>query len=441
MKIEIKIPEVGESVQEGLLSQWYRQNGDRVRKGDILLLLETDKVTVEVAAEADGVLEILVREGETVSIGAVVGTIETDAEREKEVESAAAKVREGDASAKKPESPPPAFEPAGGRQPSVAPADRPIVSTSVRKLAEERGLDVSKIKPTGPGGRITRGDLIQYLEEAPDLVPRAVPSREMPGEARPAEEDAGGREPVARRAIEPSAGKIEEAVVRKPMSPIRQRIAERLLDARRNTAMLTTFNEIDMSRVQALRSQLRQAFQEKYGISLGIMSFFIKATVAALKEFPEVNAFIEGKDIVYHNYCHIGVAVGAERGLVVPVIRHAERLSFAEIERSISEFVRKIKENRLTISDLEGGTFSISNGGIYGSLMSTPILNTPQSGILGMHRIEDRPVAVEGQVVIRPMMYVALSYDHRIIDGREAVTFLRRIKECVENPERIMLEI
>ena len=232
-----------------------------------------------------------------------------------------------------------------------------------------------------------------------------------------------------------------EETIRKPMSPIRQRIAARLLDARQNTAMLTTFNEIDMSRVQALRKQFGEQFRQKHGIRLGLMSFFIKASVAALKEMPEVNAFIEGNEIVYHNYYHIGVAIGAERGLVVPVIRNADRLGFAALERAIADFAKKVEENKLDISDLEGGTFTITNGGVFGSLLSTPILNPPQSAILGMHKIEDRPVVVAGQIVIRPMMYVALSYDHRIIDGREAVTFLRRIKDFVENPDRIMMEI
>jgi 2-oxoglutarate dehydrogenase E2 component (dihydrolipoamide succinyltransferase) len=233
----------------------------------------------------------------------------------------------------------------------------------------------------------------------------------------------------------------EEGVTRKPMSPIRQRIASHLLNAKQNTAMLTTFNDVDMTRVLALRAQFKESFKEKYGISLGMMSFFIKACVEALKEFPEVNAYIDDKDIVYHHYYHIGVAIGSEKGLVVPVIRHADKLNFAELEQAIVDFVNKIKENRLELSDLEGGTFTISNGGVFGSLLSTPILNMPQSGILGMHRIEKRPVALEDQMVIRPMMYLALSYDHRIIDGREAVTFLKRIKECIENPERIMMEI
>ena len=255
--------------------------------------------------------------------------------------------------------------------------------------------------------------------------------------------DAGMEKAADLRAAVPAkaASLAAEDVVRKPMSPIRRRIASRLLEARRNTAMLTTFNEIDMTRTMALRTQFKEAFKEKHGISLGFMSFFIKATIEALKEFPEVNAFIEGEDIVYHNYFHIGIAVGTGKGLVVPVIRNADRLSFAQLEQAIVDFVDKIKTNRLGLADLEGGTFTITNGGVFGSLMSTPILNTPQSGILGMHKIEKRPVVLDDKITIRPMMYVALSYDHRIVDGREAVKSLVRIKECIENPERIMMEI
>jgi 2-oxoglutarate dehydrogenase E2 component (dihydrolipoamide succinyltransferase) len=281
--------------------------------------------------------------------------------------------------------------------------------------------------PTGPGGRITEGDVLLFLEQhAPEKPAARAPKRESPP-AVPAPEE--GPYPA------------REETIRKPMSPIRQRIAARLLDARQNTAMLTTFNEIDMSRVQDFRKRFGEEFRQKHGIRLGLMSFFLKASVAALKQMPEVNAFIEGKDIVYHNYYHIGVAIGAQRGLVVPVIRNAERLGFAALERAIADFAKKVEENRFDISDLEGGTFTITNGGVFGSLLSTPILNPPQSAILGMHKMEDRPVVVAGQIVIRPMMYVALSYDHRIIDGREAVTFLRSIKDFVENPERIMMEI
>lgn len=297
------------------------------------------------------------------------------------------------------------------------PSPKPVISPSIRALAEEKGVDLSAVAPSGPGGRITQGDVLLHLEKT-GAVPAAPPAGKAVAAAAPAEE-----------------------TVRKPMSPIRQRIAARLLEARRNTAMLTTFNEIDMSRTQALRKSLGEDFSKKYGTRLGLMSFFVKATVAALKEMPVVNAFIDGNEIVYHNYYHIGMAIGAQRGLVVPVIRDADRLGFAAVERAISDFAEKVRDNKLDISDLEGGTFTITNGGVFGSLMSTPILNPPQSAILGLHKIEDRPVAVAGQVVVRPMMYVALSYDHRIIDGREAVTFLRRIKEFVENPERILMEI
>jgi 2-oxoglutarate dehydrogenase E2 component (dihydrolipoamide succinyltransferase) len=303
----------------------------------------------------------------------------------------------------------------------------------VRRLIVEKNLDPAQITGTGPAGRITKGDVVLFLEglQVPAAAPAQVPGDdtvEKPGETPP--------QPPAEA---PKAG--EEGVTRKPMSPIRQRIASHLLNAKQNTAMLTTFNDVDMTRVLALRAQFKESFKEKYGISLGMMSFFIKACVEALKEFPEVNAYIDDKDIVYHHYYHIGVAIGSEKGLVVPVIRHADKLNFAELEQAIVDFVNKIKENRLELSDLEGGTFTISNGGVFGSLLSTPILNMPQSGILGMHRIEKRPVALEDQMVIRPMMYLALSYDHRIIDGREAVTFLKRIKDCTENPERIMMEI
>ncbi|MGA2226483.1 MAG: dihydrolipoyllysine-residue succinyltransferase, partial [Syntrophobacteraceae bacterium] len=325
-------------------------------------------------------------------------------------------------------SPPPREEEAvapGAKEPAPS---KPIISSSVRALAEDKRVDLSAVAPTGPGGRITEGDVLLYVEQhAPAKPAEEAPGREYP-RAVPAPEE--GEYPPGR-----------EDTFRKPMSPIRQRIAARLLEARRSTAMLTTFNEIDMSRVQALRKQFGEGFRQKHGIRLGLMSFFIKASVSALKEMPEVNAFIEGNEIVYHNYYHIGVAIGAERGLVVPVIRDAGRLGFAALEQAIADFAKKVEDNGIDISDLAGGTFTITNGGVFGSLLSTPILNPPQSAILGMHKIEDRPVVVDGQIVIRPMMYVALSYDHRLIDGREAVTFLRRIKDFVENPERIMMEI
>jgi 2-oxoglutarate dehydrogenase E2 component (dihydrolipoamide succinyltransferase) len=298
-------------------------------------------------------------------------------------------------------------------------------------LVAEKNLDISAVTGTGPGNRITKGDVLLYLEQAKAPIQFPEPAPPQPRK-QPVPETEISSTPV------PPAG---EEISRKPMTPIRQRIASRLVQAKQNTAMLTTFNEIDMTRTMDIRAQFKESFREKYGVSLGFMSFFIKACVDALKEFPEINAFIDGKEIVYHHYHHIGVAISADRGLVVPVIRNAENLSFAQLEQAIVDFVDRIKNNRLELADLEGGTFTISNGGVFGSLLSTPILNMPQSGILGMHKIEKRPVVVDNEIKIRPMMYVALSYDHRIVDGREAVTFLVRIKENIENPERIMMEI
>jgi 2-oxoglutarate dehydrogenase E2 component (dihydrolipoamide succinyltransferase) len=493
MTVEIKVPSVGESVTEALLAQWFKSDGDTVKKDEPLFVIETDKVTLEVVAEAAGVLSIKVQEGETVAIGAVIGSIDTAAAPKPAAAPEAPEIRETQPQAAPPEKPqepspeapappspeapappspeapaPPAPETPAPPSPvtpaplateaptplateAPAPPDpeppppQPIsaparpsfgsedLAPSVRRLIAEKNLDPSQITGTGPAGRLTKGDVVLFLEglQVPTAPPAPAPDDESvqkPVEAPP-------QPPI--ETIQPG----EERITRKPMSPIRQRIASHLLAAKQNTAMLTTFNDIDMTRVQLLRAQFKDSFKEKYGISLGIMSFFIKACVEALKEFPEVNADIDDKDIVYHHYYHIGVAIGAEKGLVVPVIRHADQLNFAELEQAIVDFVNKVKENRLELADLEGGTFTISNGGIFGSLLSTPILNMPQSGILGMHRIEKRPVVIDDQVVVRPMMYVALSYDHRIIDGREAVTFLKRIKECIENPERIMMEI
>jgi len=452
MKMDVKIPEVGESVQEAVLAQWFKQDGEKVSKDEILFVIETDKVTLEIAAEADGILHIAVGEGETVAIGTVVATIEVSAEAERPTEEAAKEEPSKDEKPSKERAAPesehkePTPKPEPLEQAEQEP-ERPL-SPAVRRLVAESQVDVSQLTGTGPGGRITKGDVLLHLEQT-GPAERTPAKREAP-ESTKAFGEEGAKVAVGRKAPAPGREALaeskaevtgEERISRKAMSPIRQRIAERLLTARQNTAMLTTFNEIDMSRLQAIRAHFKESFKAKYGVSLGLMSFFVKASVVALKEISEVNAFIEGKDVIYHHYYHIGIAVGAERGLVVPVIRHADRLGFAEIERDILDYVQKVKENRLELADLEGGTFTISNGGIYGSLLSTPILNSPQSGILGMHKIEDRPVVVDGQIVIRPMMYVALSYDHRIVDGREAVTFLKRIKECIENPERIMMEI
>ena len=425
MSIDIKIPSVGESVQEAVLAEWFKKDGDTVQKDEALLVIETDKVTLEVVAEAGGVLKILIENGETVAIGAIVGRIETDG-----VAAKTAVPKPAPASSTPPETktderekepPIPAPEPKGKETPLLkSTMDDIALSPSVRRLVAEKNLDVSKISGTGPGNRISKGDVLLYLEEAPAGIPEEIAA------------------PVCE---EPSVDQVSEEVKRVKMSPIRKRIAERLLESKQNTAMLTTFNEIDMHQAMAMRAQYKEAFKKKHDVSLGFMSFFIKACVEALKEIPEINAFVDGSDFVYHSYQHIGVAIGSDRGLVVPVIRHAERLSFAGIEKAIIAYVGKIKENRLELADLEGGTFTVSNGGVYGSLLSTPILNTPQSGILGMHKIEKRPVVVDDEIVVRPMMYVALSYDHRIVDGKGAVTFLKRVKEFVENPERIVLEV
>lgn len=437
MLVEIKVPSVGESVTEAVLAEWFKKDGDPVRKGEALYVIETDKVTLEVEAEADGVLKISVIEGETVAIGAVVGTIdtavETDAasgsepDQQAAAPAAAAQLPETVA-VETPAPPPVSEEPPIKAEPIKLESEKVgampeevILSPSVRRLVKEKGLDVRSVSGTGPGGRITKGDVVLYLETG-EAAEAAPVSKELAG-------------PVAEAQLP-----VDETS-RKPMTPIRQRIAARLLEARQNTAMLTTFNDIDMSQVMSIRSKYKEIFQKKYDVSLGFMSFFIKASVEALKETPEINAFIDGKDIIYNHRYHIGVAIGTGRGLVVPVIRNAETLGMAQMEKAIVDYVNKIKANRLDLTDLEGGTFTITNGGVFGSLLSTPILNTPQSGILGMHRIEKRPVVVDEEIVVRPMMYVALSYDHRIVDGREAVTFLRRIKEYIENPERMLMEI
>jgi 2-oxoglutarate dehydrogenase E2 component (dihydrolipoamide succinyltransferase) len=453
MLIEIKVPSVGESVTEALLAQWFKPEGDLVKKDEPLFVLETDKVTLEVVAEGDGVLSIKVPEGETVAIGAVVGTLDTDAAAQPEDKPGEDIEKTKAASTSEALKTPP--EPELAPESSSAEPDtktvEPMVTQgehttqasglprdddakfapSVRRLMAEKNLDPANISGTGPGGRITKSDVVLYLESgsAPTAPAVSAQATTVEGKSTPTE------------ILPEKSSAAEEITSRKPMSQIRQRIASRLLEAKHSTAMLTTFNEIDMANVISIRRQYKEVFNQKYGVGLGFMSFFTKACIEALKEFPQINAFVDGKDIIEHHYYHIGVAIGSERGLVVPVIRHADMLSFAELELAIVDFVKKINKNRLQLSDLEGGTFTISNGGVYGSLLSTPILNTPQSAILGMHKIEKRPVVIDDQVAIRPMMYVALSYDHRIVDGREAVTFLKRIKECVENPERIMMEI
>ncbi len=439
MVIEIKIPGVGESVREAVLAQWLKNDGDAVKKDEPILVIETDKVSLEVTAEADGVLHIQVPAGTTVPIGTVVATLAVA----ESAESVAVTPLPASPKASEPPTPVPSasissVQPSSDSLPTAPAADAPPpppafspatqLSPAVRRLVHEKGVDIAAVTGTGPGGRITKGDVLLHLEALP---------------AMPAGPAAGTPLQAAMTMPLPGANHDngDEPTIRKTQTPIRQRIAERLVQAKQQTAMLTTFNEIDMSRVMAVRTRFKEAFQQKHEVSLGFMGFFIKAGIAALKEFPEINAFIDAKDIVYHQYYHVGIAIGSERGLVVPVLRHADRMGFADLEKAIASAVARIASGKLGLSELEGGTFTISNGGVYGSLLSTPILNPPQSAILGMHKIEKRPVVIDDAIVIRPMMYVALSYDHRIVDGRGAVSFLKRIKECIEEPERLMMEI
>jgi 2-oxoglutarate dehydrogenase E2 component (dihydrolipoamide succinyltransferase) len=410
--MEIRIPSVGESVVEAMVSKWHKKDGETVAQDDLLCEIETDKITIEVNAEMAGILSIQVQEGETVAIGSVIGVIkEGKSESEGKKNNRSKETGGKRTSVEKAEKEKPVLKKEEWTRSEMLP-----VSPAARKLAEEIGVHLNAVRGTGKGGRIMVDDLWKSMEK--------------------------DKEPANRESSKSDEGLPQnnnKPITRTPMTPIRRRIAEHLLAARQRTAMLTTFNEADMGRTGELRSRHRESFQKKHGISPGLMPFFVKACVESLKEFPQVNAFIEGTDIVYHHYYDIGIAIGAEKGLVVPVLRNADQLSFAGIDQAIKAFVEKVKTNRLELSDLQGGTFTISNGGVYGSLLSTPILNPPQSGVLGMHAIQERPVARDGKIIIRPMMYLAFTYDHQIIDGREAVGFLRRIKEYVEEPEELFL--
>jgi 2-oxoglutarate dehydrogenase E2 component (dihydrolipoamide succinyltransferase) len=408
MATDIKVPTLGESVTEATVAKWLKNIGDRVAVDDALVELETDKVTLEVNATAAGTLsEITAAAGANVAVGALLGVI-------------------GDGAAAPAPAPKPAAAPPAPAPVAAEAAPHDVLSPAVRKLVDDNHLDPAKIPANGKDGRLTKEDVLAYLESraappAPTPVPVAAPA---PRPAVPA-----GPRPRA----------AQEERVR--MTRLRQRIAERLKEAQNNAAMLTTFNEVDMTALLAVRNQYKDGFEKKHGVKLGFMSFFVKAAIGALKELPAVNAEIEGTDLVYKNYYDIGVAVGTPQGLVVPVVRDADKLSFAEVEKTIAALGRKARDGKLSMEDLNGGTFTISNGGVYGSLLSTPILNPPQSGILGMHKTQERPVAVAGKVEIRPMMYLALSYDHRIIDGREAVTFLVRLKDFIEDPQRLLLHV
>jgi 2-oxoglutarate dehydrogenase E2 component (dihydrolipoamide succinyltransferase) len=416
---EIRVPTLGESVTEATIGKWFKKAGDVVTVDEPLVELETDKVTIEVPAPAAGVLSnVAAKDGDTVAVGALLGAIKegpgaVPAGRPDQKTEKAKAIDAG------PEQPKPREDAVPPKPSAAKPAADVPLAPSVRRIAAETGLDASAVPGTGKDGRVTKGNMLAAIERAA-AQPTPVAAVQMRAPSAP--DDAAREERVR-------------------MTRLRQTIARRLKDAQNTAAMLTTFNEVDMTHVMALRTQYRDLFEKKHGIKLGFMGFFVRACVQALKEIPAVNAEIDGTDIVYKNYYHIGIAVGTERGLVVPVVHDCDQKSIAEIEKAIADFGRRAREGSLKIEELQGGTFSITNGGIYGSLMSTPILNAPQSGILGMHKIQERPMVVAGKIEARPMMYLALSYDHRIVDGREAVTFLVRVKESLEEPARLVLDL
>jgi len=420
MNKPIKVPALGESVTEAIVARWFKSVGDAVDLDEPLVELETDKVTVEVPSPAAGVLaEVVAADGAEVAVGGLLGSID---------EGATAAAAAPQPAAKAAPMPEPAGGPGAGNGADESAAAEATLSPAVRKLIDEHDLDPAAIPATGPKGRLTKGDVIAFLETRTEPAP-------APAEQRPAAPRIAPAEEVPER---PADSRGEERV---RMSRLRQVIAARLKEAQNTAAMLTTFNEIDMTALMALRSEYRDSFEKKHGVKLGFMSFFTKAAIGALKEIPAVNGEIHGDEIIYRNYYDIGVAVGTPQGLVVPVLRDADRMSFADIEAKIADFGRRARDGKLAIEEMTGGTFTISNGGVYGSLLSTPILNPPQSGILGLHKIEKRPVVMDDEIVARSMMYVALSYDHRLVDGREAVTFLVRIKEMIEDPQRLLIDV
>lgn len=451
MAVEIVVPEMGESVVEATVGHWLKQEGERVQASETLVELETDKVNLEVSAPNAGVLHIERKEGEDVKVGDVIGRIE---EVPEQAPVSAAKT------------PPP---PSVAREPTAAvPHDGDRGTPVAKKLAEESGIDISQVPGTGTGGRVTRQDVEAFIEKqkgpettgqtpsAAPAAPREAAPQAQPIQPKPAAAPAPSIAPIAPSEAPPQVQPAQPKPAAPPqptpaaeradreervrMSRRRRTIAQRLLEAKQTTAMLTTFNEMDMSAVMAIRQRQREAFKDKYGVGLGFTSFFVKASIGALRAFPQLNAEIQGDEIVFKHYYDIGVAVGAAEGVVVPVLHEADRMAFAEIEKAIKEYAQKAEDGTLSIEDLRGGTFTITNGGVFGSLLSTPILNLPQVGILGLHKVEERPIAMNGQVVIHPMMYVALSYDHRIVDGREAVQFLATIKRLIEDPDALLLE-
>jgi len=433
MSIEIRVPTLGESVTEATVGKWFKQAGDAVKVDEPLVELETDKVTVEVPAPASGVLgDILVESGSTVAVGSLLAALKEGAG--KSAPPAAA------AQAPPPPQPSPSQSPpAAHKTTESAHNGTPPPSPSARKALTEAGLEAAEVQGSGRRGQILKEDVANAVKSA--APPPAAPSADAASVTNVVAVQPPPTTIVMRDVRLPSAANDGTREERVKMSKLRQTIARRLKEAQNAAAMLTTFNDVDMGAVMALRAQYKDVFEKRHGVKLGFMGLFVKACIQALRDVPSVNAEIDGDEIVYKNYYHIGVAVGTEKGLVVPVVRDADRLGLAEIEQRITEFGKRARDGKLSIEDMQGGTFTISNGGVYGSLMSTPILNAPQSGILGMHRIEERPVVRSGQVVARPMMYLALSYDHRLVDGKEAVTFLVRVKECLEDPQRFILEL
>jgi 2-oxoglutarate dehydrogenase E2 component (dihydrolipoamide succinyltransferase) len=422
MSIEIKVPAVGESITSGVLSAWHKQTGDFVQDGEPLYALETDKISTDVPAAGSGRLQIQVEAGQEVQIGQVIGTLD---------EKAAAKAALSTAP------PPPATQKTPGKDAEAESGT--TLPPAVRRIVEEEHVPISEVKGTGKHGQLTKADVVQYLESR---SAGSVPKKDLESPAA-AEPEAAAIAPATTERRPPVSLEkpvTTERTTRRKMTPLRKKIAAQLVMAQQNAAMLTTFNECDMTAVMKLRAQYQESFQKRHGVKLGFMSFFIKAVVDALKTVPAMNARIDGDDLVENHYYDVGVAVGTDRGLVVPVVRDADRKDFATLEKDVATYATKARDGKLQLDDLMGGVFTITNGGIYGSLLSTPILNPPQSGILGMHKIQTRPVAVGEQIELRPMMYLALSYDHRVVDGKEAVTFLVRVKECIEDPTRLLLQ-
>jgi 2-oxoglutarate dehydrogenase E2 component (dihydrolipoamide succinyltransferase) len=423
MSLELKVPTVGESITEVEIGGWLKKQGEIVQKDEPVVTLESEKATVELPApEAGTITQVLKQKGEVAKVGEVIAILEKDGQTKGPQKPPEKKPEEKPEKIESKAAPLAAPAKAGTPYPAESNPYEKRVMPAAQRALEERGLSAEQVEGSGPGGRLLKEDVLRYVESKEQRA--SVPEAQVP--------------PVTKAESAPSADRQEEVI---PMSRLRRTVAERLVQAQQAAALLTTFNEIDMSAVMALRKEYGDAFQQKHNVKLGFMSFFVKGCIDALKQFPALNAEVRGANIVYHNYYDIGVAIGSGKGLVVPVLRNAERMSFAEIEVAIADFGRRAKENKLKVDELQGGTFTISNGGVYGSLLSTPIVNPPQSGVLGMHAIQDRPVARDGNVVIRPMMYVALTYDHRLVDGREAVSWLKRIKETIESPARMLMEV